>query len=97
MAAQLKTIFRTTGLTVEIRGHTGWLLTGAVVAVVDTFGVETMSESFRQARESESKLVRAAAVGGLVLTVLHLMDYIPTRLDVFDIAVNALHKLRDHG
>lgn len=78
----------------EQLGTGKWLAIAASVAAFDLLVPgETLSSAFRRARESESPVVKAAALGGLALTAAHLMDWLPESVDPFNLIDRKYHEL----
>ena len=76
-------------------GGYGWLALGAGVLAYDILANETLSNSFRRGIESENKAVRAGVYGLGALTVAHLLDVVPERVDPIDNIASGLGRVRD--
>lgn len=63
----------------EIKGEHGWLTIGAFVITWDILAQETLSSAFSRGLEHH----RAAILGGMVITCLHLLDLLPDPIDPF--------------
>lgn len=77
----------------ELAGTGKWVAIAASVAAFDLLVPgETLSSAFRRARESESPVIRAAALGSLALTAAHLMEWLPPRADPFCLIDRKFHE-----
>lgn len=76
----------------EHAGTTAWLAIGLGVITYDLLGPETLSSAFKRAREHENPAVRVAAVGALAVTAAHLLDWLPERIDPFNVIDRKYHE-----
>lgn len=74
----------------RVRGAAGWGCIAAFTVAFDVLAEQTLSDAYKNAREHENSLIRAATIGGLAVTAFHLLDVIPEKVDPFDRSISTL-------